>query len=419
MSDSKAKPAEVVEDGPWYDADWTFGDPSLYGSKGLGAEASLAKTGTVRTTEVVEDSPWYDLYPDSFSYSSLGRSKALGADYQRLTPIDKPQSAEASFTKTGTVQTAEVDMGPWAPLLDFSGPVLPKDINSTDNQLEDATVRKFGSFSSDWMLWKKDELERQGTKKLLMSLLYLINYAFSSAMAIHNSSYPASSNESPLFSISHQSSPHFSSHSSPLFTMSNNNSPHIYSNGPGADHGSSITTSTSLAGVPFVPFECAICGGTFSTAKSCERHGCFMSSSIEEMFRERHDYESVPSEGAQFSTSSPSIGSFAIGDRNMGGSAFPVPERLEKKNWECPHPTCKRKGKLAFNRLESLIRHSRSIHNQHVLRKEERESVKRIRRLNRMREMERWQQQKETVPTSQHSNSSLLPCPLLTEGTSI
>ena len=64
---------------------------------------------------------------------------------------------------------AEVDMG-W-PQLSSSGPEHPTDITSTNNQLEGVIDRqKFGSFSSDWMLWNRNELERQGTKKLLMSV---------------------------------------------------------------------------------------------------------------------------------------------------------------------------------------------------------------------------------------------------------
>ena len=89
-------------------------------------------------------------------------SKQQGADYDKTSLTDNQKEA-------GIAQTAEVDIGPWAPLFNPPDPVLPKDINSTDYQLQDVRDRRtFGSFSSDWMLWNKNELERQGTKKLLM-----------------------------------------------------------------------------------------------------------------------------------------------------------------------------------------------------------------------------------------------------------
>lgn len=171
-------------------------------------------------------------------------------------------------------------------------------------------------------------------------------------MAIHNSSYPASSNQSPHFSISLHSSPLFSvSHNnSPLFTMSNSNSPHIYSNGPGADHGSSIiTTSTFLAGAHTLPWECDGCGLAFSTEMSRDSHDCNRSFR-RELYQPRFRAPILDN---------PLIGSSAIGDRGRGGLAV-------YRIYDCPHPTCDRKGGLGFSRLESLIEHSRNIHNQHV-----------------------------------------------------
>ena len=317
-----------------------------------------------------------EVVDDGLSYNPpLDWSKVPAADYNSVTLTDKQKPAEASFAKKfepGIEVDLFMKMGPWTPLFDPPGLEFPRDINS---ELEDAADRqKFGSFSSDWMLWNKNELERQGTKNLLMLLFYLNNYAFSSAMAIHNSSYPASSNESPLFSISHLNSPPFPvSHcNSPLFPMSNCNSPLFYGNSPRADHGSSVKITTSLVSAFSLPFECHDCGKLLSKERFLvrhrERHHCSRST-LTDKSRERHDCKSIPTEGAQFNTyrsNSPLVGSFAIGDRAMGGSALPVSERLEKRNWDCPHPTCNRKGKLGFNRLESLLQHSRNIHNQHV-----------------------------------------------------
>ena len=187
-------------------------------------------------------------------------------------------------------------------------------------------------------------------------------------MAIDNSSYPASSIQSPIFPMSyhdnpfsflHHNSPPFSisrynspfsvsRYNSPPFSVSRHNSPPIlgshhssplfYSSTPGTDHRSSVKIRTSAS-----PFQCHYCDMLFLTEKFLERHHC----------------KSFPTD-PQFNTWSSAISS----DRgSMWASAVFVPESLEKKSWDCPHPTCNRKGKAGFHRVENLIQHSRSVHN--------------------------------------------------------
>lgn len=71
----------------------------------------------------------------------------------------KPSTAELEFGCL--VQIAEVDIGPWSPLtLRSHARELPKEINSTENQLERAAdCLTVSSFSSDWMLWDKNGLD--------------------------------------------------------------------------------------------------------------------------------------------------------------------------------------------------------------------------------------------------------------------
>ena len=199
---------------------------------------------------------------------------------------------------------------------------------------------------------EQKSIRKARNQKLPALLLYLISRAFSSAIAIHNLSYPASSNGSPPFSISHHNSPRSpgSHNNSPLFVMSNSNSPcavpeisvkpttsqtnasplpfqhnsppfpvsqynssHSYSNSLGANHGSNVKLTTAPANASPLSFE---------------RHQ-----------RRVHGSNSL------------SIGSPPTHDGR----------------WECPHPTCWRKGPRGFNQLDFLISHCRYVHNQNML----------------------------------------------------
>ena len=90
--------------------------------------------------------------------------------------IFEPTCDAASFARVffagkrpgNRVEPAEVDIGPWTPLTPLIKSYvrkLPKEINSTKNQLERATdCLTVSSFTSDWMLWDKNRLDTQGTK---------------------------------------------------------------------------------------------------------------------------------------------------------------------------------------------------------------------------------------------------------------
>lgn len=123
MSDSNAKPVDGVRG-----EDWLECDPGLH-LPGADCEA---------------------------------HSVAKGADCDSAPLTDNQKASIARTFEAGLAQTAGV--GPyWAPLFSRPRPrpESPKDIDRTDSQLEDAADRRtFGSFSSDWMLWNKNELER-------------------------------------------------------------------------------------------------------------------------------------------------------------------------------------------------------------------------------------------------------------------
>lgn len=150
-------------------------------------------------------------------------------------------------------------------------------------------------------------------------------------MAIHNLSYPASSNASPSFSMSNHNSPPFtmsnhnsplsvSQHHSPSVSGSQQNSPHSYGNSP-AKHGSSVKLTTAPANSPPWPIE-------------------------------RHQRRVHGSNGL-------SIGRRSTRDRGGMDLGF-----WEIKRWDCPHPTCQRKGHRGFNRRDFLVQHCRNVHNQ-------------------------------------------------------
>ena len=130
---------------------------------------------------------------------------------------------------------------------------------------------------------------------------HLINYANSSALAIHNSSYPASSNSS--------------------------------SPPPPAQSISSVQETDGY------DFKCSCSSGTNLTESAWNRH-----------MLNTH-----------------------LSGRRLIGSAFPIddrgildPERLEKSNWDCPHPTCPRKGHRGFILQKSLVMHCRDVHNHNM-----------------------------------------------------
>lgn len=99
----------------------------------------------------------------------------------------------------------------------------------------------------------------------------------------------------------------------------------------------------SVSSASLLRFECNKCGKTFSTKNNCQRHR-----------RNIHGSNS----------SSPFIENEPTSIQEVTVNLIPV--LLEKKKWECPYPTCKRKGKGGFNRRDNLIQHCRNVHNQNI-----------------------------------------------------
>ena len=101
-----------------------------------------------------------------------------------------------------------------------------------------------------------------------------------------------------------------------------------------------VQLRTSLTSASPSRFECHSCGKSFPT----------------ERIRERHQLHTRRSNG-------PFIRSLPTDIRGMRGSAVLFPRF---KKWDCPHPTCKRRGKGGFRRRDNLIHHCRNVHNQYI-----------------------------------------------------
>ena len=91
--------------------------------------------------------------------------------------------------------------------------------------------------------------------------------------------------------------------------------------------------------------ECYECGKKFSTKNNCQRHR-----------RNVHGSNS----------SSPFIANLPTSIQGVKESASLIPVLLEKQKRDCPYPTCKRKGKMGFSRLDNLIQHRRNVHDENI-----------------------------------------------------
>ena len=92
-------------------------------------------------------------------------------------------------------------------------------------------------------------------------------------------------------------------------------------------------------------FECHECGKRFSTKNNCQRH-------------RRNVHRS--------NSPSPFIENLPTSIQGVKESAILVPVLLEKQKCDCPHSTCKRKGKMGFSRPDNLIQHRRNVHNENI-----------------------------------------------------
>ena len=161
--------------------------------------------------------------------------------------------------------------------------------------------------------------------------IYLISYSISSSTTTDISPYPTSPDNSPAQETDRYEWPLFS-----------------------GDHRikersmklTAFSTSTSPTGASRSRFECDECGKTFSTKNNRERHRSNMHRS---------------------NRSSPNTINLSASSQGATESAELIPVTFERrKKWDCPYPTCKRKGKGGFSRRDNLIQHCRNVHNDKI-----------------------------------------------------
>ena len=219
-------------------------------------------------------------------------------------------------------------------------------MNSSFNTLDEMEVGSNPTVSSfDSPRWN-NELERQVTKNTDFIPFYLTNYFVS---APNSSSYFTSSNDSsPFHSYTSQDSPTQESDSSPRVHPSI-----LHRNSPVQETDryelccpyyvvSMENKLTSPSSTFPSRFECHECGKKFSTKNNCQRHR-----------RNVHGSNS----------SSPYIESLPTNIQGVKRSANLIPVQ---QKCDCPHLTCKRKGKMGFSRPDNLIQHRRNVHNENI-----------------------------------------------------
>ena len=148
-------------------------------------------------------------------------------------------------------------------------------------------------------------IRKARNQNLLALLLHLISYTLSSAIAILNSSYSTSSNDSTL----------------PQFQITTTLFWFFYSNTPVPDHGS-INLTTSPTSVPPPQLVCDVRRKKFTARRDFRRPQL-----------STHEPTTPP-------TQSP-----LTGDLGIRRSAVLVPECLEEKGWTVPIPPARGKGR--------------------------------------------------------------------------